>query len=85
MPQSELKAFGGHVDMSVERAVCALLMGDPLAAESALRVAPDSVAEPDKGVANFVLVRSIAHCTLRPMYPFLVYAKTACWQHYMFW
>ena len=52
MPQSELKAFGGHVDMSVERAVCALLMGDPLAAESALRVAPDSVAEPDKGVAQ---------------------------------
>ena len=46
------------MDVTVERAVCQLLMGDPLAAEGTLRMAPDSAGSPDKGIAQFVLVRA---------------------------
>lgn len=43
--------------MSVERAVCQLLLGDPDAAESALGLGPNSTGNPDQGVLQFVLVR----------------------------
>ena len=52
-----LQAFGGRVDVTVELAVCRLLLGDPIAAEAALRMAPDSTGSPDEGIAKFVLVR----------------------------
>lgn len=56
LPAAALQAFGGRVDVTVERAVCHLLMGDPLAAEATLCVAPDSAGSPDKGIAQFLLV-----------------------------
>ena len=52
------KALGGDVDVSVARAVCALLMGDPLVAEAALCMVPGSAIAPDNGVAGFILVRA---------------------------
>ena len=57
LPPAALQAFGGRVDVTVELAVCRLLLGDPLAAEAALRLAPDSCGPPDVGIAQFVLVR----------------------------
>ncbi len=54
-----MQAFGGRVDVTVELAVCRLLLGDPLAAEAALRLAPDPAGPPDEGVAQFVLVRTM--------------------------
>ena len=52
-----LQTFGGRLDVSVERAVCQLLLGDPDAAESALGMAPRTGDSPDPGVLQFVLVR----------------------------
>ena len=52
-----LKSFGGRLDVSVERAVCQLLLGDPDAAESALGLAPRTGGSPDQGVLQYVLVR----------------------------
>ena len=43
--------------MSVERAVCQLLLGLPDEAEDTLCLAPGAAARPDQGVLQFVLVR----------------------------
>ena len=53
-----LQAFGGRLDVSVERAVCQLLLGLPDEAEDTLGLAPGAAASPDPGVLQFVLVRS---------------------------
>ena len=66
LPAPALQAFGGRVDVTVELAVCRLLLGDPLAAEAALRLAPDSAGRPDEGVAQFVLVRTLGSYCCQP-------------------
>ena len=43
-------------DVGVERAVCAILLGNVEAAEAALGLCPDSTDAPDSGVQTFVLV-----------------------------
>ena len=61
-----LQAFGGRLDVSVERAVCQLLLGCLDEAEATLGLAPGAAAAPDPGILQFVLVRDqcFAECPL---------------------
>jgi hypothetical protein len=48
---------GEALDITVEQAVCKLLLGSPEDAERALGLSPDSTVTPDPGVLEFVMVR----------------------------
>ena len=63
-----LPIVGVPADVSVELAVCCLLLGDSEKAEDVLGLAPgSSVQQADPAVRSFVLVSASNHATLTPM------------------
>ena len=57
----------GDRELSVELAVCKLLMGDTAAAEAAVGLGPDASNPPDADIHDFIKV----HLNQRLRYPFL--------------